>query len=67
MALPKRRHSRSRSRKRRTHDALEARMITTCKECGARIRPHCICPKCGYYRGRRIVTIKVKDKKKDEK
>ncbi|MBN1493768.1 MAG: 50S ribosomal protein L32 [Candidatus Omnitrophica bacterium] len=67
MALPKRRHSHSRTRKRRTHDKVSGNTVTTCKECGARVRQHCICPKCGFYRGRRVITIKVKQKKKDEK
>jgi len=67
MAVPKRRQSKTRTRKRRTHDSIDATSTTTCKECGANIKPHCVCPKCGYYKGRRIVTIKVKDKKKDDK
>lgn len=67
MALPKRRHSNARTRKRRTHDKLAGRTIGKCANCGAMVVPHSVCVKCGFYKGRRIVTIKVKEKKKDEK
>lgn len=67
MALPKRRQSKTRTRTRRAHDALTAAPLSTCKECGASISPHSICPKCGFYKGRRVVTIKVKESKKEEK
>ncbi|MFC1809047.1 50S ribosomal protein L32 [Candidatus Omnitrophota bacterium] len=67
MAVPKRRQSKMRTRKRRTHDTIGVAALTTCKECGAAIKPHCICAKCGFYKGKRVVTIKVKTKKKDEK
>ena len=67
MAVPKRRQSKTRTRKRRTHDTIATKSLTKCKECGATIKPHCVCSKCGYYKGKRVVTIKVKTKKKDEK
>jgi len=41
--------------------------LTVCKECGVPIHPHQICPKCGFYKGKRVLTIKVKEKKKDDK
>jgi len=56
MALPKRRHSSARGRKRRTHDALAKKVVSTCSHCNATVMPHCVCPNCGYYRGRQIVT-----------
>ena len=67
MANPKRRHSNARTRSRRTHYKRDPQAVTTCKECGAVIVPHRICTKCGFYKGRRVVTIKVKEKKKDAK
>ena len=63
MANPKRRHSNERTRTRRSHDALKLKAINNCKQCGAPAKPHCVCPKCGFYRGRQVMTVKVKAKK----
>ncbi len=55
MALPKRKTSKSRRDKRRTHYKAEAPAISTCSNCGEPMRPHNICGKCGYYNGRKIL------------
>ncbi|CAG0899264.1 unnamed protein product [Cyprideis torosa] len=47
MALPKRRHSRSRTRKRRSHDALNAPVLATCSNCGEPKESHRLCGSCG--------------------
>ncbi len=57
MALPKRRHSRSRTRKRRSHDALKPAGIAVCSDCGEPKQPHCLCGSCGKYRGRTVFHI----------
>ena len=56
MAVPKRRHSSTRGRKRRTHWKLRAPTIHPCSRCGLPKRPHRICPSCGYYDGEEIVA-----------
>ena len=61
MALPKRRHSTTRRDKSRTHQKLAIRQTSTCLQCGQQILPHRVCPRCGYYRGRAVVTIKAKE------
>ena len=67
MALPKRRHSKQRGRKRRTHWKLEAPDLAVCPQCKTLKKPHQICPVCGFYKDRVVVEIKVKkDKKKKE-
>lgn len=63
MANPKRRHSNQRSRERRAHDALKIRTASLCPNCKAPVLSHRICPSCGHYRGRQVLTIKVKEKK----
>lgn len=64
MAHPKRKHSTSRSRKRRTHQKLSCPLLVECKQC-RRLKPaHMICPFCGYYAGREILEIKPPAKKK---
>ncbi|HJO03472.1 MAG TPA: 50S ribosomal protein L32 [Acidobacteriota bacterium] len=56
MALPKRRHSRTRRDKRRTHDALRRPAQSLCPECGRAKQPHRACAHCGTYRGRQVVS-----------
>lgn len=56
MAVPKRRTSKSRRDKRRSHHALEQPARSRCPQCGEPKRPHRVCPNCGTYRGREIVS-----------
>ena len=56
MALPKRRHSRSRQGKRRAHDHLHETGVSVCPHCNQTNQPHRICSNCGYYKGRRVVA-----------
>ena len=55
MAVPKRRHSSTRGRKRRTHWKLERPGFNACGHCSSPKLPHRICPNCGYYDGEEIV------------
>ena len=57
MPNPKRRHSKSRTSKRRAHDALRAVSLSICPHCRERILPHRACPHCGFYRGRQVVEV----------
>ncbi len=59
MALPKRRHSPTRRAKRRTHWKLSAPSVSPCPQCGAKRRPHRVCPNCGTYGGTRIVEAEA--------
>ncbi|MEK8022250.1 MAG: 50S ribosomal protein L32 [Candidatus Hydrogenedentota bacterium] len=61
MSLPKRRHSKTRGRKRRTGDSVMKPTLTRCPECGASIEPHRACAKCGAWKGSRN-AIKTKKK-----
>ena len=65
MANPKRRHSNTRTRLRRAHDALTVQAPSTCPNCKAPLRSHRICKACGFYKGKQILTMKVKSKKKE--
>lgn len=55
MAVPFRKVSKTRKRMRRSHNALTANMTAKCPKCGAMIRPHRVCPECGFYKGREVV------------
>ena len=58
MAVPKQKLAKSRTRRRRAHDALKAPMNSTCDKCGEAKMPHRVCPHCGFYRGRKILEVK---------
>ena len=49
MPNPKRRHSKTRTAKRRTHDALKPIGRSECPQCHEAKLPHQVCPACGYY------------------
>lgn len=57
MGLPKRRFSRARRDKRRTQIHLQVPTLRRCSKCGAAVVSHRICPACGTYRGRQVVTV----------
>ena len=69
MALPKRRWSKTRTRKGRTNKKLKITPLNVCPQCKQPKLSHRICPVCGYYKGRQVIEIKDKkvDKKKKEK
>src|SRR3990167_5701468 len=53
------RHTRAHTANRRSHHALEAVALTTCKNCGAAHKPHHMCPACGFYKGRMVLDLTV--------
>lgn len=57
MAVPKRKTSKSRKRKRRTHFKLTPPGITKCSNCGQAKTPHSVCPNCGHYANREVIKI----------
>jgi len=57
MAVPKRRTSKQRKRKRRTHYKAQNGAQQSCPKCGDPKRPHRVCPTCGHYAGREVVEI----------
>jgi len=62
--LPKRRHSKTRGRKRRTHWKIAKTNLIACPQCKQPKLPHKICAICGFYAGRQVIEIKIKEKKK---
>jgi large subunit ribosomal protein L32 len=65
MALPKRKHSKSRRDKRRSANSkLFAANLSICPQCRKLRLPHRVCPFCGYYNGKPVVILEVKEKKK---
>ncbi|MDR2339874.1 MAG: 50S ribosomal protein L32 [Deltaproteobacteria bacterium] len=64
MAVPKRKTSKMKGRKRRTHYKAQAPTLSICPRCKVHLRPHTACPNCGYYRGRQVITLLSKEEKK---
>ncbi|MDP3804767.1 MAG: 50S ribosomal protein L32 [Candidatus Omnitrophota bacterium] len=65
MPLPKRKHSRARRDKRRSANSkMYAVNLSICTQCKKPKLPHRVCPFCGYYKGKPVVVIKVKEKTK---
>jgi large subunit ribosomal protein L32 len=56
MANPKHRTSKQRKHKRRTHYKAEIPTIASCSNCKSAVLYHRVCPACGYYRGRLIIS-----------
>lgn len=56
MPNPKRRFSKSRRDKRRTHYVATSMQTSTCPQCGAVKLSHAACGECGYYNGRKIIA-----------
>ncbi len=59
MAHPKRKTSKARRDKRRTHYKTSPRTTTTCSNCGATHLYHRVCPECGHYKGELAVEKEV--------
>ncbi|MGB9774197.1 MAG: 50S ribosomal protein L32 [Bacteroidota bacterium] len=58
MPNPKRRHSKSRRDKRRTHYKATVPSIGLCPNCHEPKLQHRACPNCGYYNGLSIIVPK---------
>lgn len=58
MPNPKRRHSKSRTRQRRAHDALKVPQFYIDKDTGEAKKPHRVDAETGTYKGRQILDVK---------
>ncbi|HPI38949.1 MAG TPA: 50S ribosomal protein L32 [Ignavibacteriaceae bacterium] len=59
MPNPKRRWSKTRRDKRRTHYKASAPTLSTCANCGEIKLSHRACPSCGYYNSRSMFIPKT--------
>jgi large subunit ribosomal protein L32 len=57
MGVPKRKVSKSRRDKRRTHQRLQLPGRSVCPQCQEIKLPHHICLNCGTYKGREILPV----------
>ena len=66
MAVPKKKTTKSKKGKRRSHHALKKLNLAKCSNCGGYILPHRVCPNCGFYKGKEVIKIREKKKKKEK-
>ncbi len=66
MAVPKKKHSKQRSKVRHSAWQVKTRTklvndvnVVTCSNCSARIKERTICTECGFYKGVEMKKIKV--------
>lgn len=58
MAVPKRKMSRSRTRRRKAQWLRINKPTTgTCPRCKSAVRPHTACRVCGTYRGEQVIEV----------
>lgn len=57
MAVPKRKKSKSKIRIRRSVRKMKATTVKACPQCGAPQKSHRVCPSCGYYKGRQVLSV----------
>ena len=55
MAVPARKVSNTRGRKRRTHYKIVENATVKCPKCGEPVRPHRVCSNCGTYKNKEVI------------
>jgi large subunit ribosomal protein L32 len=60
MGVPKRKTSKMRLRTRKAANRWHAGGLNKCSQCGSTVAGHTVCPSCGYYKGRQVLTISGK-------
>lgn len=63
MSTQKQHHTKARRDRARKMLELKKKSLVKCSHCGAEIKPHITCPKCGYYKGKEIINTTKKVKK----
>lgn len=61
MPVPKTKSSRSRRDKRRANWKLTVPGLVECPQCHTLKKPHHVCPVCGFYKGKQIITKTVEE------
>ena len=65
--LPKRKISKGRKNRRRSHYHLKPTSLGICPQCKELKMPHRVCPKCGTYNGALVVNIQTRIDRKNRK
>ena len=58
MAVPKRKTAKSATRSRRSANMqITSNGLVECPQCHELKEPHKVCPTCGFYKGRQVLTV----------
>ena len=60
-------HTSSARKKRRSHQALKAKTLNVCPQCGKAVEPHKACQFCGTYKKQTVIKTKALAKTKTKK
>jgi large subunit ribosomal protein L32 len=66
MAVPKQKQSSARRDKRRANHRISAPNYNQCPQCHSPRLPHRVCPECGYYGKRQVVTPAASSSEEDQ-
>jgi large subunit ribosomal protein L32 len=64
MSTQKQRHTKGRRDRARAELKMVSTVLVACTKCGAKIKSHVTCPKCGFYKGKEVVDTMKKITKK---
>lgn len=59
MAVPKKKVSKQRKRKRNGDKKAAVPTLVACPNCGDPKIPHRVCPTCGTYRGEQVIEVEA--------
>jgi len=63
MAVPRNRTSNAKKNSRSSHSALKSKSLSKCSNCGKTKMPHRICPFCGFYANRVVISQEITQEK----
>jgi len=64
MAVPRNRSSNAKKNSRSSHSALKPKSSSKCSNCGKTKMPHRICPYCGFYANKVVISQKSQEEQK---
>jgi large subunit ribosomal protein L32 len=64
MPVARQHHTKARRDRARVHHQIKPKDLVTCSNCKAKILPHLVCPKCGFYKGTEVIDTMKKIEKK---
>ncbi len=65
--LPKRKLSKGRRNRRRSHYNLKPTTLEICPQCKELKMPHRVCPNCGTYKGAQVIDVQARAERKNRK
>jgi len=67
MTIPAKHKSKSKTKRGRSHEALKTPTYNECPKCKKVVKPHRACSNCGTYKGKSVIDVSKKIKKRSKK